>query len=65
VNSYAEGDRYLLCSDGLWGCLPDDAITAIVSGHDDLETACHALIDAANGVGAPDNVTALLVEVRR
>ncbi len=65
VNAYADGDRYLLCSDGLWGSLPDDIITSIVTGHDDLEGACHALVDAANGVGAPDNVTALLVRVGR
>jgi serine/threonine protein phosphatase PrpC len=65
LNSYADGDLYLLCSDGLWNCLPDDAITSIALESADLETACHALVDAANGTGAPDNVTALLVRVHR
>lgn len=65
VNGYLEDDRYLLCSDGLWNCLPDDAITSLVAGHPDPETACHALIDAALDVGAPDNVTALVVRVVR
>ena len=65
LNSYADGDLYLLCSDGLWNCVPDDAITSIVLGVPDLEAACHALIDAANGYGAPDNVTALLLRVHR
>jgi serine/threonine protein phosphatase PrpC len=65
LNSYADGDLYLLCSDGLWNCLPDDAITGIVLGVPDLEAACHALIDSANGYGAPDNVTALLLRVHR
>jgi len=64
-NTYADGDLYLLCSDGLWNCLPDDAITGIVLGTPELEAACHALVDAANGMGAPDNVTALLVRVHR
>ncbi len=65
LNSYLDGDTYLICSDGLWNCVPDDAISAIVSGEPDLEAACHSLIDAANRSGAPDNVTALLVRVRR
>jgi protein phosphatase len=65
LNSYLDGDTYLICSDGLWNCVSDDAITAIVCGEPDLETACHALVDAANRAGAPDNVTALLVRVRR
>jgi serine/threonine protein phosphatase PrpC len=65
VNRFADDDRYLLCSDGLWSCLPDDAITSLVAGHADPETACHALVDAALGVGAPDNVTALIVRVAR
>lgn len=65
LNSYLDGDTYLLCTDGLWNCVPDDAITAIVCGEPDLEAACHALVDAANRAGAPDNVTALLVKVHR
>jgi PPM family protein phosphatase len=65
LNSYAPGDIYLICSDGLWGCVPDDAIAAVVTSEPDLETACHALVDAANRAGAPDNVTALLVRVHR
>jgi serine/threonine protein phosphatase PrpC len=65
LNSYLDGDMYLLCSDGLWSCVPDDLITAIVTSEPHLENACHALIDAANRAGAPDNVTALLVRVER
>ena len=65
LNSYSNGDIYLLCSDGLWNCVPDELMTRIVFEHGDLESACHALVDAANLAGAPDNVTALLVRVRR
>jgi len=64
---YAEaletGDVYLLCSDGLWGSVADEQIAAVLSAHDDLEAACQALIDAANGAGGPDNVSALLAHV--
>jgi serine/threonine protein phosphatase PrpC len=63
TNSYCDGDLYLLCSDGLWDCVPDDAMVRIALSHADLESACFALVDAANAAGAPDNVTALLVRV--
>jgi serine/threonine protein phosphatase PrpC len=65
LNRYAPGDTYLVCSDGLWDRVPDEAMAAIVLSEPDLETACHALVDAANRAGAPDNVTALLVRVPR
>ena len=65
MNSYADGDIYLLCSDGLWDCVPDETITSIVLAQPDVESACHVLINAANAAGAPDNVTALIVRVSR
>jgi serine/threonine protein phosphatase PrpC len=65
LNSYVDGDIYLLCSDGLWNCLSDDRMAAIVLAEPDLESACHALVDEANQTGGPDNVTALLVRVHR
>ncbi len=63
VNSFLPGDLYLLCSDGLWGVLPDARLAQMLTGAIQIETACHALVDAANEAGAPDNVTALLVRV--
>lgn len=65
MNAYADGDTYLLCSDGLWDVVTDDRITSIILSQADAESACYALIDAANAAGAPDNVTALVVRVNR
>jgi serine/threonine protein phosphatase PrpC len=65
TNTYNDGDVYLLCSDGLWDCVSDQQITRIVLGQPDAESACHALVDAANAAGAPDNVTALVARVCR
>ena len=45
--------------------MPDDHITSIILSQPDAESACYALIDAANAAGAPDNVTALVVRVSR
>ncbi|MCU0906235.1 MAG: protein phosphatase 2C domain-containing protein [Rhodobacteraceae bacterium] len=57
------GDRLLLCSDGLTGCLTDDAIAQTLAGAETPETAVRALVNAALHAGAPDNVSAVAVFV--
>lgn len=59
-----EGDRYLLCSDGLSGVLTEKEIKNFVK-KDDQEVAIKALIDAAYIQGAPDNITILIADVTR
>jgi PPM family protein phosphatase len=60
-------DIYLLASDGLTRELQDEAIAGILTralgaaSDAPLETACHALVDAANGHGGRDNITVLLL----
>jgi protein phosphatase len=56
-------DLYLLCCDGLWGAVPDEAIATILGSTPDLEAAVQLLVDAANEAGGPDNITALVVRV--
>jgi type VI secretion system protein ImpM len=58
----ADGDRFLLCSDGLYGALSLEAIVEHL-GEAQPQDACRTLIDAARTVGARDNVTALVVDV--
>jgi len=54
-------DVYVLCTDGLTDPLSDAEIFRIVEEYrDDLEGGCHALINAANDAGGPDNVTVVL-----
>jgi type VI secretion system protein ImpM len=55
------GDRFLLCSDGLTRMVPDSQIRAWME-HDDIRDAVDGLIKATLDAGAPDNVTALIVE---
>ncbi|MEX2215887.1 MAG: protein phosphatase 2C domain-containing protein [Phycisphaeraceae bacterium] len=57
-----KGDRLLLCSDGLTDPVSDPVIEAILTGHDDLQDACKALVEEANRRGGPDNITTVLVE---
>ena len=57
------GERYLLCSDGLFGVVTDDRIAELMAGPGSLEDICGRLIDAANDAGGPDNITAMLLQV--
>ena len=58
------GDVYLLCSDGLSDMLDDESISQLLQGHDSLEEAGGALIDAANDAGGKDNISVILARVR-
>ncbi len=60
-DSVQTGDRYLLCSDGLTRVLSDEAIGGWM-GHPDIHRAVDGLLQATLAAGAPDNVTALIVE---
>ena len=62
-NVFSRQDSYLLCSDGLWGEIDDNAIELILNGQPDLEQACQQLVDAANSAGGKDNVTVVLLRV--
>jgi len=58
----ASGDRFLLCSDGLWGLVTDPELLQIARAAA-LEAACRKLIDLANRRGGPDNVSVVLASV--
>jgi protein phosphatase len=62
VRETREGDRFLLCSDGLCGVI-DSAQIAECLSHDDLTQAVTTLIDAAMAAGAPDNITVVVADV--
>jgi len=52
-----DGDRLLLCTDGLWGIANDDEIAAVLARHAEPESVCSELIELAKRRNAPDNVT--------
>ena len=56
------GDRFLLCSDGLTGPLKPELIGAVLSSLP-LGDAAQTLVDLANLLGGPDNITTVLVEI--
>jgi serine/threonine protein phosphatase PrpC len=57
-----EGDRFLLCSDGVHGVLRDREIAELL-GSGDCGTASSALVRAALGAGSRDNATACVLEL--
>jgi protein phosphatase len=57
------GAVLLLCSDGLWGLVPDDRILSIVRQASSLQIGCENLVAAANAAGGPDNITAVMVKL--
>jgi len=56
-------DRYLLCSDGLHGALPDRRIAELLKQRAAPDETARALVEAALAAGSQDNVTALLLDV--
>ncbi|MBN1976262.1 MAG: Stp1/IreP family PP2C-type Ser/Thr phosphatase [Anaerolineae bacterium] len=58
-----EGDRLILCSDGLWEMVPDAEVQHIVESARSPQKACDALIEAANQAGGEDNIAVIVVEL--
>lgn len=58
-----EGDRLLICSDGLTDMLSEPDVSRIACEQPDGAVAAHALVDAANTAGGVDNITVVLLDV--
>jgi len=68
VESYApvelaEGQRFILCSDGLTDMVAESEILAVMSS-EEPERAAPALVDLANKHGGRDNITVIVIGVR-
>lgn len=58
-----EGDRIVLCTDGLTRMVSDDFILSTVTSVDKPEEACTILIDTACANGGKDNITVIVVHI--
>lgn len=58
----SQGDRYLICSDGLTDPVPAEVIEEVLREHDDGRAAFE-LWKAAVEAGGPDNITVAVVRV--
>ncbi len=57
------GGYLFLCSDGLWGVVPEDEVRRIIYEGPTIQRACQNLITAANGAGGPDNISVILAQL--
>ena len=58
-----EGDRVLLCSDGLSSMVEKESIARVLSDNADPQEASERLVQLANDAGGEDNVTVVVIEV--
>lgn len=58
------GDKVLLCSDGLWDMLADEEIYRIVNQAQPVKSICDELVKKANDAGGHDNITVVLLAYR-
>ncbi len=58
-----EGDRILLCSDGLTTMVTDFTIGQILAAGEGVEPTAWALIEQANTAGGVDNTTVVVIDV--
>ncbi|MEA2477113.1 MAG: family protein phosphatase, partial [Actinomycetota bacterium] len=56
-----DGDRILLCSDGLTTMLENPDVSQVLSNENDPQAAAENLIHAANAAGGEDNITAIVI----
>lgn len=58
-----KGGYLLICSDGLWGVVPEEEMAKAILESANPQEACSAMVAAANEAGGPDNITAILVHL--
>ena len=59
----AEGDRFLLCSDGVTDGVDDLTLTGILNEGDDPQQITEAIVAAALEGGSKDNITAIVLRL--
>jgi protein phosphatase len=59
-----DGDRVMLCSDGLSGVVAPDVIADVLSTEADPQAAADRLVEMAVNGGGPDNITCVVADVR-
>jgi serine/threonine protein phosphatase PrpC len=59
-----DGDRVLLCTDGLISQVGDERIAEVLTLQRRLDEQCQMLIDLALEQGGPDNITVVLAQYR-
>lgn len=67
---YQNGDRFILCSDGFWGAMPEESFLSEVSGKGDTDKVLADMMKKVdeignNSGGKHDNLTAAFVDMKQ
>ena len=67
---YQNGDRFILCSDGFWGAMPEESFLSEVSGKEDTDKVLADMMKKVdeignNSGGKHDNLTAAFVDMKQ
>jgi protein phosphatase len=65
AHDLAAGDRYLLCSDGLYRDVPVDALQGALRSPEGPEAVARQLVEIGKKAGGADNLTALVIDCAR
>lgn len=65
---YQQGDRFLLCTDGIWGELPEKELIKLASKEGNVRQIVEELVEKIDAIGFKnggkhDNLTAALIEI--
>lgn len=63
ITEVRPGDRILLCSDGLYGMVPERDIARILRSSRNPDRVCRRLIGKANENGGRDNISAVYIRI--
>jgi serine/threonine protein phosphatase PrpC len=66
--SYQKGDRFLLCTDGIWGAVHENDLVKMGSLNSDVETVVNLFVEKIDSIGFEnggyhDNLTAAIIEM--
>ena len=66
--SYQTGDRFLLCTDGIWGMLPENELVEFICTKGKIEVTTQELIEKIDALGfrnggKHDNLTVAVMEI--
>ena len=58
-----EGDRLLVCTDGLYNEVPNDEVASLIATTQDIQATADSLVDLALSRGGRDNVSVVVAEI--
>jgi protein phosphatase len=62
IETLQHGDRFLLCTDGLTGVVPDEKLLSFIAAQPDVQLCADGLGQLALDSGSRDNVSCIVIE---